>query len=51
MKPDSIDRQGTTVSATAVVKPAVESGESCPLTAGDAARLAAEYTRYALDRL
>jgi hypothetical protein len=33
------------------IKPAIQSGETSLLSAGDAAPLAAWYTRYALDRL
>jgi hypothetical protein len=36
---------------TTVAKPAIESGETSPLTAIDAAQLAAWYARYAVDRL
>jgi hypothetical protein len=38
------------VTAT-VATPAIESGDTSPLTASDAAQLAAWYARYALDRL
>jgi hypothetical protein len=37
--------------ASIAVKPAIDSGETTPLSASDAAQLAAWYTRYALDRL
>jgi hypothetical protein len=37
--------------STTVIKPAIQSGETTPLSASDAAHLAAWYTRFALDRL
>ena len=37
--------------STTASKPAIQSGETSPLTATDAALLAAWYARYALDRL
>jgi hypothetical protein len=36
---------------TTAAKPAIQSGETRPLSASDAAQLAAWYARYALDRL
>lgn len=37
--------------STSATKPGIQSGECSPLSASDAARLAAWYARYALDRL
>jgi hypothetical protein len=37
--------------STTATKPAIQSGETNPLSASDAAQLAAWYARYALDRL
>jgi hypothetical protein len=37
--------------STTATKPAIQTGETGPLSASDAAQLAAWYTRYALDRL
>ena len=37
--------------STTATKPAIQSGETSPLSASDAAQLAAWYARYALDRL
>ena len=37
--------------STTATKPAIQSGETSPLSARDAAQLAAWYARYALDRL
>jgi hypothetical protein len=36
---------------TTVIKPAIQRGETSPLSASDAAQLAAWYDRFALDRL
>jgi hypothetical protein len=37
--------------STTATKPTIQSGETSPLSASDAAQLAAWYARYALDRL
>jgi hypothetical protein len=37
--------------STTATKPAIQSGKTSPLSASDAAQLAAWYARYALDRL
>ena len=37
--------------STTATRPAVQSGEASPLSASDAAQLAAWYARYAVDRL
>ena len=37
--------------STTATKPAIRSGEASPLSASDAAQLAAWYARFALDRL
>jgi hypothetical protein len=37
--------------STTATKPVIQSGETSPLSASDAAQLAAWYARYALDRL
>ena len=37
--------------STTAAKPAIQSGETSPLSVRDAAQLAAWYARYALDRL
>ena len=37
--------------STTATKPAIQSGETSPLSASDAAQLAAWYAQYALDRL